>query len=195
MPSTARPGAVSKFPGVPTGTRAAELPDSEVELPSGFLTTFGRPAARESACECERSSGLQLGPRHGPGQRPDDQRRHQRPQATTCKLVKTQADDRKAGRRTVPPDPQPAGDRRGGGLLYPRSSPEIEADHVRLSPRPSAVARPRSPRPAQARNPGSETEIAAAKGRPWPPIEAIAPKLAEAGEARRPPGPSRSRRN
>jgi hypothetical protein len=54
-------GAVSKFPGVPPGTRAAELPDSGVELPSGFLTTFGRPA-RESACECERSSGLQLGP-------------------------------------------------------------------------------------------------------------------------------------
>jgi WD40 repeat protein/mono/diheme cytochrome c family protein len=54
-------GAVSKIPGVPPGTRAAELPDSEVELPSGFFTTFGRPA-RESACECERSSGLQLGP-------------------------------------------------------------------------------------------------------------------------------------
>jgi hypothetical protein len=54
-------GAVSKIPGVPAGTRAAELPDSEVELPSGFFTTFGRPA-RESACECERSSGLQLGP-------------------------------------------------------------------------------------------------------------------------------------
>jgi hypothetical protein len=54
-------GAVSKIPGVAPGTRAAELPDSEVELPSGFFTTFGRPA-RESACECERSSGLQLGP-------------------------------------------------------------------------------------------------------------------------------------
>jgi hypothetical protein len=54
-------GAVSKIPGVAPGTRAAELPDSGVELPSGFLTTFGRPA-RESACECERSSGLQLGP-------------------------------------------------------------------------------------------------------------------------------------
>ena len=54
-------GAVSKFPGVAAGTRAAALPDSGVELPSGFLTTFGRPA-RESACECERSSGLQLGP-------------------------------------------------------------------------------------------------------------------------------------
>src|SRR5205823_10484145 len=54
-------GAVSAFPGVPAGTRAAELPDSEVELPSGFLSTFGRPA-RESACECERSSGLPPGP-------------------------------------------------------------------------------------------------------------------------------------
>ncbi len=54
-------GSVSKIPGVPPGTRAAALPDSGVELPSGFLTTFGRPA-RESACECERSSGMQLGP-------------------------------------------------------------------------------------------------------------------------------------
>jgi WD40 repeat protein len=54
-------GVVSKFPGVAAGTRAAALPDSGIELPSGFLTTFGRPA-RESACECERSSGLQLGP-------------------------------------------------------------------------------------------------------------------------------------
>ena len=54
-------GSVSNIPGVAPGTRAAALPDSGVELPSGFLTTFGRPA-RESACECERSSGMQLGP-------------------------------------------------------------------------------------------------------------------------------------
>ena len=54
-------GSMSRFPGIAPGTRAAALPDSGVELPSGFLTTFGRPA-RESACECERSSGLQLGP-------------------------------------------------------------------------------------------------------------------------------------
>jgi WD40 repeat protein len=54
-------GAISKIPGVKPGTRAAALPDSGVELPSGFLATFGRPV-RESACECERSSGLQLGP-------------------------------------------------------------------------------------------------------------------------------------
>lgn len=54
-------GTQSKIPGVPPGTRAAALPDVGVELPSGFLNTFGRPV-RESACECERSSGLQLGP-------------------------------------------------------------------------------------------------------------------------------------
>ena len=54
-------GAQSKFPGVPVGTRAAALPDVGVKLPDGFLGNLGRPA-RESACECERSNDLQLGP-------------------------------------------------------------------------------------------------------------------------------------
>jgi len=54
-------GSISRIPGVAPGTRAAELPDAGVKLPSGFLTQFGRPA-RESPCECERSSGMQLGP-------------------------------------------------------------------------------------------------------------------------------------
>ncbi|MCH2060856.1 MAG: DUF1549 domain-containing protein [Verrucomicrobiales bacterium] len=54
-------GAQQKLPGVPAGTRAAELPDVGIKLPDGFLDTAGRPV-RESACECERSSGLQLGP-------------------------------------------------------------------------------------------------------------------------------------
>jgi WD40 repeat protein/mono/diheme cytochrome c family protein len=54
-------GATSSFAGVSPGTRAATLPDVGVELPDGFLGNLGRPA-RESACECERSSNLQLGP-------------------------------------------------------------------------------------------------------------------------------------
>ncbi len=54
-------GSVSDIPGVPKGTRAAALSDSGVNLTDGFLTNLGRPV-RESACECERSSGLQLGP-------------------------------------------------------------------------------------------------------------------------------------
>ncbi len=54
-------GSISKLPGVPPGTRAAALPDAGIKLPSGFLDTMGRPA-RQSACECERTSGLELGP-------------------------------------------------------------------------------------------------------------------------------------
>jgi hypothetical protein len=54
-------GSVSKVPGLPPGTRAAEIPDAGVDLPSGFLATLGKPP-RESACECERVTGLQLGP-------------------------------------------------------------------------------------------------------------------------------------
>ncbi len=54
-------GSQTKLPGVPAGTRAAELPDAGAKLPDGFLATFGRPP-RESACECERSSGMLFGP-------------------------------------------------------------------------------------------------------------------------------------
>ena len=54
-------GSLSKLPGLPPGSRAAQLVDSNVELPGGFLELLGKPA-RESACECERTGGLNLGP-------------------------------------------------------------------------------------------------------------------------------------
>ncbi len=54
-------GTTSKIPGLPPGARAAQVLDGAVDLPSSFLELFGKPL-RESACECERSSGLQLGP-------------------------------------------------------------------------------------------------------------------------------------
>ncbi len=54
-------GATSRLPGLPPGARAAQLVDSNVEVPGGFLELFGKPP-RESACECERSSGVMLGP-------------------------------------------------------------------------------------------------------------------------------------
>ena len=53
-------GAKSNIPGVPAGTRAAALADT-VKLPDGFFATMGKPV-RESACECERISDMQLGP-------------------------------------------------------------------------------------------------------------------------------------
>ncbi len=54
-------GSVTRLPGLPPGARAAQLLDSNVELPGGFLELLGKPV-RESACECERSNGLMLGP-------------------------------------------------------------------------------------------------------------------------------------
>jgi hypothetical protein len=54
-------GAPPKLPGLPAGARAAQLLDSNVELPGAFLDLLGKPV-RESACECERSSGMMLGP-------------------------------------------------------------------------------------------------------------------------------------
>jgi len=54
-------GTVEHLGGMPAGQRAVQQVDSKVEVPSGFLDLFGRPP-RESACECERSSGLMLGP-------------------------------------------------------------------------------------------------------------------------------------
>src|SRR5262249_17327781 len=44
-------GSVSKLPGLPPGSRAAQMIDSSVPVPGGFLELFGRPP-RESSCEC-----------------------------------------------------------------------------------------------------------------------------------------------
>ncbi len=50
-------GSTTKFDGLPSGTRATQIPDGKMENP--FLKTFGRPA-RELACECERESDANL---------------------------------------------------------------------------------------------------------------------------------------
>ena len=47
----------TRFQGVPATTRAVQLPDNAFD--SYFLTVFGRPNAA-SACECERSSDVNL---------------------------------------------------------------------------------------------------------------------------------------
>jgi hypothetical protein len=52
-------GSPQKFDGLPIGFRAAQLPDSHVTA-GGFLDLFGRPA-RETPCECERTSQVSLG--------------------------------------------------------------------------------------------------------------------------------------
>jgi hypothetical protein len=54
-------GVPTHLPGLPAGSRAAQLLGSTEGLTGAFLDLFGKPP-RESACECERSSGLMLGP-------------------------------------------------------------------------------------------------------------------------------------
>jgi len=52
-------GSNYSLPNLPPGFRAAQLPGTDVQIP--FLDDFGRPS-RESSCECERSTGVMLGP-------------------------------------------------------------------------------------------------------------------------------------
>jgi hypothetical protein len=47
-------GVRTKFPNLPLGTRAIELPDAAAATTNPFLVTFGKPK-RASVCECERT--------------------------------------------------------------------------------------------------------------------------------------------
>lgn len=87
-------GSELKIPGVQPGTRAATLPDAGVKLPSGFLSTLGRPA-RESVCECERGSDLQLGSILALVSGPDVARAIEDPESELAQLVASETNDRK----------------------------------------------------------------------------------------------------
>ena len=50
-------GVEEKYAGLPSGTRATQLPSPDVD--NYFLKVFGQPA-RETACQCERSSESNL---------------------------------------------------------------------------------------------------------------------------------------
>ena len=87
-------GSVSHLPGVPAGFRAAQLPDVGLTLPSGFFEVFGR-RRRESSCECERSSGMMLGPVMTLVNGPTIADAIADPSNSLTKLVAAQADDAK----------------------------------------------------------------------------------------------------
>ena len=87
-------GSVSQLPGLPAGARAAQLLDSHVEVPGGFLDLFGKPP-RESACECERSGTHDARAGAQPGQRPVVGDAIKDPNNRIAKLVATEKDDAK----------------------------------------------------------------------------------------------------
>ncbi len=85
-------GSELKIPGQKPGTRAAMLPDSGAQLPSGFLSTLGRPN-RESACECERSNELQLGSVLAMVSGPDVSKAINDPDSAIASLVREHEED------------------------------------------------------------------------------------------------------
>ena len=86
-------GARSSFAGLPNGFRAAELPDAGVSDP--FLDDFGRPV-RESACECERSTSMVLGPVLKLINGPTVAGAIQNPENALAKIAQDESDDHKA---------------------------------------------------------------------------------------------------
>jgi hypothetical protein len=87
-------GSLSHLQGMPVGARAAQAVDSRVPTPGGFLDLFGRPP-RESACECERTSGMMLGPVLNLVNGPVIADAIKDPQNRLAKLVADQKDDKK----------------------------------------------------------------------------------------------------
>ncbi len=87
-------GGTPQFPGIKRGTRAAQLSDSAVDLPSGFLANLGRPA-RESACECERSNDIRLGSVMSLLSGPAVSTAVHDPSNDLARIVKNESDDRK----------------------------------------------------------------------------------------------------
>jgi hypothetical protein len=84
-------GTPSRLPG---GARAAQLTDTSFSMPDNFLTLFGRPS-RESACECERSEEMLLGPIMNLVNGPTINSAISAGDSAIVKLVREQPDDRK----------------------------------------------------------------------------------------------------
>jgi hypothetical protein len=87
-------GTVSHLAGMPAGLRAVQQLDSNVQVPSGFLDLFGRPP-RESACECERTASMMLGPVLNLINGPVLADAIKDPENRIAKLVAAEKDDRK----------------------------------------------------------------------------------------------------
>jgi len=87
-------GSTSQFPGQKPGQRASQLADAATDTASGLLATLGRPA-RQSACECERSSDIRLGSVMALLSGSTISSAINGPTNALTKLVETEKDDRK----------------------------------------------------------------------------------------------------
>ncbi|MSU59685.1 MAG: DUF1549 domain-containing protein [Pedosphaera sp.] len=87
-------GSTPNIPGAKPGQRATQLADAAMDTGSGLLATLGRPA-RQSACECERSSDLGLGSVMALLSGPTISLAINEPTNSLATLVETEKDDQK----------------------------------------------------------------------------------------------------
>ena len=85
-------GSTPQIPGAKPGQRATQLADAATDVGSGLLATLGRPA-RQSACECERSSDIRLGSVMALLSGPTISAAIDEPTNALAKLVETEKDD------------------------------------------------------------------------------------------------------
>ena len=124
-----------KFAGLPAGTRATQLPSPDVD--SDFLKVFGQPA-RETACQCERSTDSNLSQAlqmiNGPlvHAKVRDEKNRLRMLAAAGKT------ERGDHRRAVPGGPVPQAERAGDGRRHQahrqRRRPHAQAGRRLLGP-------------------------------------------------------------
>jgi len=121
-------GAKSPLPG---GVRAAQLTDSQAGPADGFLNNLGKPV-RESACECERSGDLQLGPIMALISGPTVGDAISAPGNALAKLAQTVKDDAELIRaiymRVLNRHPQPSEEKAAAEVLV-----EMDAEHGKLT--------------------------------------------------------------
>ncbi len=87
-------GSLSRLPGLPLGSRVVQLIDSDAKLKDGFLDVWGR-ASRESACECDRRTDLELAPVVNLIMGPTINNAIVDPDNAIARLVAAEKDDRK----------------------------------------------------------------------------------------------------
>ena len=172
---------VGSGPRLPGGLRAAQLPDSATDLPSGFLANLGRPA-RESSCECERSSDLRLGSIMALLGGPAVSEAIGDAANELAKLTTAQPDDRKlVDELFTRVLSRPASEQEIGKVL--ESWSVLDGDHTALLAQLDAKEKEQAPLIVQAEA-DRVAAIAAAKAELARYEAEIAPKIAEA-EARR----------
>ncbi len=164
-------GSQSRLPGLPAGARAVQLVDSNVPVSGSFLELFGKPP-RESACECERSNTMLLGPVlnlvNGPGAGDSPGRTR----TTASPNFWHPRRRRQTGRRTLPGNLVPAAHaarNSNGPRLLARDRGGFRAAAKRESPPQSSFGRAMKRNCRPCKLPGSKACLARRSGLCWSP--------------------------